>query len=154
MIGRAVPLGCLAPAWLFAWVTAIFLPSLLIALLPPHALLAGGNVLQETWRIADAIGPFAKLALGGVLAVTLTIASRLRARSLVVDCAIAMIASGLAMGATLALLPADLSAGFGVGLTGQRFDFALLPLYAIGAGAAGVVFALSVWSCERRKRKE
>lgn len=53
-----------------------------------------------------------------------------------------MAAAGAAV--VLAVLPASLSRGYGIGLTGQRFDSSLLPLYLAGAVLGGVAFAFTL----------
>jgi hypothetical protein len=134
---------CSGPAWLFGWVTAVFLPSLLIAF--ERYGLAGlpGN----SWKAADDIGPFAKLLLGALLILFFWLATRLHAGPLALRAALGGLA---AMALTLALIPAAYSRGFGIGLSGARFDPAILPWYAIGAVAAGCVFALALARCRAR----
>ncbi|MDG2532357.1 hypothetical protein P6144_01750 [Sphingomonas sp. HITSZ_GF] len=141
---RLTGLRCSGPAWLFGWVTAVFLPSLLIAFerrglegLPGHS-----------WKVADDVGPFAKLLLGGLLMLCFWLATRVRVGPLALWAALGGLA---AMALSLALIPAGYSRGFGIGLTGARFDPAILPWYAIGAVAAGCVFALALARCRARR---
>ena len=47
----------------------------------------------------------------------------------------------------LAFLPEAWSRGFGIGLTGARFDPATLPWYLIGGAAAGLAFSLADAKC-------
>jgi hypothetical protein len=51
----------------------------------------------------------------------------------------------------LALLPAGLSRGYGIGLSGARFDPAILPLYLAGALLGGAVFAYAYIRLARAK---
>jgi len=140
---RLRDLKCGGPAWLFGWVTAIFLPSLIIAL-ARHGI---ADLPATTWKVADDMGPFAKLMLGGLLILGFLAASRLRTGPLALRAALAGLA---AMALTLALLPVAWSRGFGIGLAGARFDPQLLPWYAIGAIASGVVFAFALTRCQAR----
>lgn len=140
---RISDLKCGGPAWLFGWVTAVFLPSLLIAL-ARHGL---ADLPATTWKTADDMGPFAKLMLGGLLLLGFFLATRLKTGPLALRAALAGLA---AMALTLALLPAAWSRGFGIGLTGARFDPQLLPWYAVGALASGIVFALALTRCRAR----
>lgn len=140
---RLNDLKCSGPAWLFGWVTAVFLPSLLIAF-ERHGL---AGLPGATWKVADDVGPFAKLLLGALLMLFFWLATRLRFGPLALRAALAGLA---AMALTLALIPAGYSRGFGIGLTGARFDPAVLPWYAIGAVAAGCVFALALARCRAR----
>jgi hypothetical protein len=136
-------LKCSGPAWLFGWVTAVFLPSLCIAC-ARHGL---DGLPGMTWKIADDVGPFAKLLLGGLLILFFWLAARVRTGPLAVRAALGGLA---AMALALALIPAGYSRGFGIGLTGARFDPAVLPWYAIGAVAAGLVFAFALARCRAR----
>jgi hypothetical protein len=52
--------------------------------------------------------------------------------------------------AVLASLPAEWSRGFGVGLSGNRFDPGLLAVYLFSAALAGLAFHLAEKSCLRR----
>jgi hypothetical protein len=61
-------------------------------------------------------------------------------------------AGALAMLLTLAAVPESLSRGFGVGLTGARFDPALLPIYLCGGAFGGIVFTLSRARCRSRQK--
>ncbi len=143
---------CFLPAWLFAWVAVIFVPSGLIALFSlPGADVSGAEgivaVAREIFEVADEMAPLAKLLLGVLLMLALSgvqyVAKPLPAFALAILAAIA------AMAATLSLIPVDYSRGFGIGLTGERFDARLLPAYLVGTIFAGLVFAAS---CRRRQK--
>jgi len=145
---------CFLPAWLAGWVVAIFLPSALIAWFglsaPAAAIGTGFDSLPATaWKVADDVGPVAKLMQGGLLLVLFYGVARLRTSALT-GCIIASAAGLAATAATLLLVPADYSRGFGLGLTGLRLDPAVLPHYAIGAVLAGVVFHLGFNRCRTR----
>lgn len=143
---------CTGPAWLFAWATAVFLPSAVIAGLglsaPVRA--SGAGFLAATWKVADDVGPAAKLMLGALLLISLLGAApglkEKRGAALIVNTLLGV----LAMLAVLLFLPAAYSRGFGIGLTGTRLDPALLPIYLAGAALAGAVFTLSCWRCDGR----
>jgi hypothetical protein len=95
------------------------------------------------WRVADEMAPAAKLLLVALFAALVWLGERWRrtdgARHTAPTWSVyAMnIVLGIAaMALTLALVPADFSRGFGVGLTGARFDPIVLPLY-VASGALG-----------------
>lgn len=149
---KATALRCSGPAWLVGWATAIFLPSLLVAWLglSPSAALIGeelGDLPAATWKVADDVGPAAKLLLGGLLALFFVTAERLMPKAASARYLGNMAAGVLAMIGTLLFIPAALSRGFGVGLTGARFDPATLPLYLAGGAAAGLVFTYALIRC-------
>jgi hypothetical protein len=136
-------LRCGGAAWLFGWVTAVFLPGLPIAL-ERHGL---DRLPANVWKMADDIGPAAKLLLGALLILAFWLSARVRIGPLAVRAALGGLA---AMAAALALVPAVWSRGFGIGLSGARFDPDVLPWYAIGAAAGGLVFALALARCRAR----
>ncbi|WP_342250814.1 hypothetical protein [Sphingomonas sp. OTU376] len=140
---RLSDLKCSGPAWLFGWATAVFLPGLLIAF-ERHGL---DRLPAKTWQMGDDIGPVAKLLLGALLILCFWLATCIRIGQLSLRAALGALA---AMLLTLGLVPAAYSRGFGIGLTGARFDPAVLPWYAVGAVAAGLVFALSLTRCRAR----
>jgi hypothetical protein len=140
---RLSDLKCSGPAWLFGWATAVFLPGLLISV-ERHGL---DRLPANTWQMGDDIGPAAKLLLGALLIINFWLATRIRIGLLMLRAALGGLA---AMLLTLALIPAAYSRGFGIGLTDARFDPAVLPCYAAGAVAAGLVFALSLARCRAR----
>ncbi|PAX08833.1 hypothetical protein CKY28_05610 [Sphingomonas lenta] len=121
----------------------------------PSAALLGaelGDLPAATWKVADDVGPAAKLLLGGLLALLFVAAERFMPRATPVRYAGNMAAGVLAMFGTLLLIPAAYSRGFGVGLTGARFDPAVLPLYVAGGAAAGLVFTYALIRCNDPRR--
>ncbi len=154
-------LRCTGPAWLFGWVVAVFLPSAIIALsgLSASARTIGSagsggsgfkDILATTWKVADDMGPAAKLMLGGLLLVFLLgSGARLDQRS-----GRAFVVNGLlgalTMLGVLLFLPESLSRGIGVGLSGHRLDLATLPAYLAGGLLAGIVFTWSLRRCAGR----
>jgi hypothetical protein len=51
---------------------------------------------------------------------------------------------------TVGLVPEFLSRGFGIGLTGARFDPSVLPIYLVGGALGGIAFTISVTRCNGR----
>lgn len=140
---------CFGAAWVAGWAIAVFLPSLCIAYTQGPA--EGPNVrrlVADCWHVADAMAPAAKLMLGALLAAGFAAADRAgrgRLRGV-----LGVLAGVAAMGLTLALIPADWSRGFGIGLTGARFPPALMPFYLGGAGIAGLVHVLGLARCRAK----
>ncbi|BCW89605.1 hypothetical protein sos41_27710 [Alphaproteobacteria bacterium SO-S41] len=150
-------LRCSFPAWIVAWAMGVFGSSALIAyfgLSAPAALIGTGfdRLPATTWAVGDEVGPVAKLLFGALLALAFFATQRLSPdRAPIRYCANA-VAGIAAMAGALALIPADYSRGFGIGLTGARFDPASLPLYVISAAAVGLVFTAALRTCQRRRR--
>ncbi len=139
---------CFWTSLVFAWVAVIFLPSIFIALFGLSPAAAGEEVLSAVLEIADEVAPAAKLSFPLLFGGSLLLARRLgRDTGATLNALFACIAALLA----LALLPADLSRGFGVGLTGTRFDPALLPIYLGSAAVAGLVFTSAERRCHARQ---
>jgi hypothetical protein len=142
-------LRCTLTALLAAWVTMVFGASLLIAAFGPGP---GPSTLQElgraVWKGADDMGPAVKLLLIVLFALQLLGGRRRRdpertEKSLVAG----GILGAFAMLYTVALIPRSYSRGFAVGLTGTRFDLAILPLYLCAGAVGGIVFTLSRAKC-------
>ena len=58
---------------MLAWATAVYLPSLMIAALSLSPLASAGNLLLDTFEVADEVSPAAKLTyavLFGALVIT------------------------------------------------------------------------------------
>lgn len=147
-------LKCLFPAWLFAWVVAIFLPSATIAYLglsPAAAAIGVGfeNIFATTWKVGDGIGPFAKLSFGALLLAQFFAVQRLRLNGVALY-VVSVAAAAVAMVLALALLPAEYSRGFGIGLSGTRFEPTLTAIYAVGGALAGATFAFALQRCAKR----
>lgn len=149
-------LKCFLPAWLFGWVIAIFLPSAIIAYLglSEAAVQMGGGLETlpaATWKVADDVGPFAKLSFGALLLVLFFVIARAGLASVQRLYAASALAGLAAMLAAIALLPEAYSRGFGVGLTGVRFDPDTLPIYLLGGVIAGLAFGFAFRRCGRAK---
>lgn len=146
---------CTAVALLWAWIAMVFGSSALLVL----AGVAGGpggarglqGVLAATWRVADEVGPAAKILLIATFAALVLAAERLMGRRgagwrYAVN--IGLGAAGTLL--TLALIPAGLSRGFGIGLTGARLDPSTLPFYLAGGVLGAVAFTASAARCRGR----
>jgi hypothetical protein len=148
-------LQCTLVALLAAWVTMVFVTSALVALLvPPNAAITGivgeRGFLGATIRLADEMGPAIKLFLIAAFAALALVGERAGLRASGPRLALSVAAGVAAMLLTLALIPESLSRGFGVRLTGARFDPALLPIYLACGALGGVAFTVSATRCRRR----
>ena len=157
------PLRCWLAALLTGWVTMVFVSSALIVLRGvPNAMTRSGvghaGPAAATWRVADEMGPAAKLLLVALFAALLWLGERWLwasapahgRRSPWTPYALNVCLGLVAMALTLALVPAAFSRGFGVGLTGARFDPAVLPLYLSSAALGAVTFTVSLARCRAR----
>ena len=148
-------LRCTLAALLAAWVTMVFGTSLLMAAFGPGP---GPTTLQElgraVWKGADDIGPAVKLLLIVLFALQ-QLGGRRRDPKLGSERS--LLAGGIlgafAMLYTVALIPRSYSRGFGVGLTGSRFDLAVLPIYLCAGVLGGVVFTLSRERCRASRSR-
>jgi cyanate permease len=138
---------CFFAAWVLAWTTAVYLPSLMIAALSLSPLVSTGNLLLDAFEVADEVSPAAKLTyaiLFGALVVVARVGGARRGVSINVLIGVVSIAL------VVALLPEYWSRGFGIGLNGVRFDPFTTTIYAIGGIASGVVFSLLEAKCLAR----
>jgi hypothetical protein len=146
---RSGGLRCTFIALLTAWVVMVFGTSAFLVL----AGLAGGaparsRFLAATWHAADDIGPAAKILLIAIFAALVLAAERLvRVRASWQRYALNAGVGVAGMLLTLLLIPAALSRGFGIGLTGARLDPAALPFYLAGAALGAVAFTHSAARC-------
>ena len=149
---QKLPLKCFFAAWIFAWVTAIYFPSALIALADLSPATLERSLLLRTFAVADEVAPAAKIGfailLGGLAMLSRRLLPMSRAQ-VVVD----MVSAALATLLILAALPLDWSRGFGIGLTGNRFTPAPTAIYLGGALLSGLVFWLSAANCALRARR-
>lgn len=136
------PLGKTLGALLAAWVTMIFGTSALIALfrLSPRERESGHGFLRSVFEVADEMAPLAKLLLIALFAAAVTLGARAGGTTVVRRHAINIVLGIGAMLLTLLIIPAHLSRGFGVGLTGARMDRAVLPVYLAGAVLGAIVY--------------
>jgi hypothetical protein len=137
---------CFFIALVSGWVVAIFLPSLIVAAAGLSPLAAGRNLAAATFEVADEVAPAAKIGFALVFALLLYARRRWdRAPALAADILIGC----AALLSIVALLPQSWSRGFGVGLSGNRFDPALAAVYLIGGALAGLAFHLAEKKCLR-----
>ena len=140
---------CFFTAWVLAWATAVYLPSLVIALLSLSPLASGGNLFLDTFEVADEVSPAAKLTYAILFGVLVMIARAGGARG---GLSINILIGVVSMALVVALLPEYWSRGFGIGLNGIRFDPLPTAIYLIGGFASGVVFSLSEARCLSRSQ--
>lgn len=140
---------CSLSLWLICWCLAVYLPSLGIAWagLSPQAATAGGSLFIRTFIVADWVSPGAKLMLGALLIPGMWLLTRVAGLMMRIVAGSAI--SVAAMILDLSLLPAALSRSFGIGLTGARFDPAILPYYLGGAAIAGAAGVIAHYRCQR-----
>jgi len=129
---------------LLAWIVAFYLPAFLIAA-TGHA--GSGSALSAMWLMTDRVGLAVKLALGVLFIILLLGHRRAIALPTPIRAAADALLGALAMFLLLAFLPESWSRGFGIGLTGTRFDPDTLPWYLLGGLAAGLVFTLADAKC-------
>ena len=138
---------CFFLAWIFGWVTGIFVPSGLIVAAALSPLVEGNNLLGDVFDVADEVAPAAKLSFAFIFAILLMLARLLSyTRAACIDSSI----GAASMILVLALLPADWSRGFGVGLTGSRFAALPTLFYILGGLLSGAAFSFFEARCERR----
>ncbi len=130
----------------------MFASSALIALSgssSSHGIAVNGvsGLPAATWRIADEMSPLAKLLFGGLFAGLCWLVSHLRSTGGVLMSVLFAAAGIAAMLLDLLLIPERFSRGFGIGLTGARFDAEVLPLYLLGGLLAGLAFHLVTNRC-------
>jgi len=141
----------------------VFVSSALIVLRGVPSVMTRSGVghpgaIAATWRVADEMGPVVKLLMVVLFAALLEPGERwLRAnparhaRSLAWwPYAVNVTAGVAAMLLTLAFVPAAFSRGFGIGLTGARFDRAVLPLYFASGALGAVAYTVTMARCRTR----
>ena len=147
---RSTSLKCFFAAWIFAWVIAIFVPSILIAWAGLSPLAQGRGLPAAILAVADEAAPAAKIGFAFLMGLFLVLARKAIRTQNAVAVGADILLAVLAMLLMLALLPADWSRGFGIGMTGTRFAPAATLIYLAGAGLAGLAFSLSEAKCLRR----
>lgn len=141
---------CFFVGWLFGWVTAIYVPSLLIALTGLSPLAGEDGFLGATLAVADEVAPAAKLGFAVLMAAFVIIARRVSPTRGLPAVALSMLFALTAMLLVLAVLPQTWSRGFGIGLTGTRFAPGATLIYVAGALLSGLIFALCEARCSAR----
>lgn len=145
-------LGNFLKSLLFSWVAIVFGTSMLIAAFAPIPIKQYQaqpvlNYLQQCWEIADEMGPVVKLSIIALFSVLIYLFKNytLRHHNLLAYVTAVVIAISTIL-IVLAFLPASYSRGYGIGLTGTRFDMAMLPYYLSGALLGGIVFPFSYFT--------
>lgn len=150
MAQRGRTLRCTSIALLSAWVVMAFGTSALLVLAGVGSGGAPGlsGFVGATWRATDEMGPAAKILLIAIFAVLVLAAERLvRAPAGWQRYALNIVLGAAGMVLTLALIPAALSRGFGIGLTGARLDPSALPFYLAGGALGAIAFTYSAARC-------
>lgn len=130
--------------------TAIYLPSFLIAVTARSPLASGRNLFGDVFAIADEVSPAAKISFAILFGGLLLAVRRFRGTpATLVDMMLGMAAMFL----VIALLPAAWSRGFGIGLSGTRFDLLPTAIYLVGGVLSGLAFSISESRCIARNRE-
>lgn len=139
------PISVQLKALLAAWVTMIFGTSALLFLVSSlnfkiyssNKLL---NFFNTTWEIADEVGPVVKISIIVVFALLVTAREKFTRHPTTnaywINALLAVIANVVVLG----FLPQAYSRGFGIGLSGTRFDRQTLYIYLVGAVLGGLVY--------------
>lgn len=141
---------CFLAGWVSAWSVAIFLSSGVLA----HfgmAPAAGDCGVSCFFVVADEVSPQAKLTFGITLGLLLLAIRRFAGDRLLAILAGNATASLTAMIGTLALLPADWSRGFGVGVFQERFAVWPTAVYLACALVAALVGTLIERICHKAR---
>lgn len=144
---------CFLFGWVVGWAAAIYLSCVLIWLGGLARVVSGATGAGAIFAIADAISPWAKLALGVAMGGALLLRRKLRPLTGRKALAADSVACALGIVFALGLLPSAWSAGFGVGLTGARFAPLATALYIAAAAMGGILANLLEASCLRNRRK-
>lgn len=143
---------CFLAGWVSAWAVAIFLSSAVLAHLR-MAPAAGDCGMSCFFAVADEVSPQTKLVFGITLGLMMLSAMRLTDDRLLPTVALNAAASLTAMIATLALLPAEWSRGFGIAIFPSRFALWPTIIYLASALVAALVGTLIERSCRRTRAR-
>lgn len=135
-------------ALLAGWVAIIVGTSILIYLLAPieykiyHPNLVM-NFLRTIWEIGDAMGPAVKISLIIIFALLVFIFKHKISSNRIASYGLPILFAILSITLVLAFLPSQFSRGYGIGLTGVRFDSDLIYIYIyiLGAIFGGLAFS-------------
>lgn len=147
-------LRCTLTALLAAWVTMVFGASLLMAAFRPGPapIETVQDLARVVWQGADDIGPAVKLLLIVLFAVQMLGGRRRNPPRDGNRIDLNALLGAMAMLYTIALIPESYSRGFGVGLTGRRFDPAVTAIYLLAGALGGIVFTVSRARCRSRQK--
>jgi hypothetical protein len=148
--------GCSFSSWIAGWAVAVFLPSAAIAYFGISESAANigegfNHLLATTWKVADNVGPLAKLMIGALLALFNTLALVTIKHNNLTQAIGCASAGMLAIVLTLVLIPAEYSRGFGIGLTGARIDQNTLPIYVVCGLISGLALRSMHHRCSSRR---
>ena len=146
MTGRKDTIAITLKALLAGWVTIVFGTSTLIYFFTSleHEIYHSNlllNILRNIWEIADEMGPAVKLSIVIVLGILVHLFRNTISKSRIYFYLSSIAFAIISVLSVLALLPVNLSRGYGIGLTGTRFDTEMMPVYLIGAILGGIVLA-------------
>lgn len=150
---RPIEPRCFFVAWIFSWVTAIYVPSALVALSDLSPLTEGRNLISAIFAVADEVSPAAKIGFAVILAALMVAARKLITPSALLAAVVDMLLALLAMVVMLTILPREWSRGFGIGLSGTRFALDATTIYVVGGLLSGLVFSVSEARCSVRPIK-
>ena len=144
---------CFLFGWVAGWAAMLYLSCVLIWLAGLARVVSGAHGAAAVFAIADAVSPWAKLAIGIAIGACLLARRWLMplagGQGLLADGVLAAV--GMAL--SLALLPQEWSAGFGIGLTGARFAPLASLLYLCSALLGGVLAGQLEASCRTNRSK-
>jgi hypothetical protein len=138
---------CFFVAWVFGWVTAIYVPSVLITVAGLSPLTTGSNFFSDVFAVADEVAPAAKLAFAILFGIFLILVPKVE-NALATTINMALAAAAMLL--VVALIPEEWSRGFGIGLAGTRFAALPTAIYFSGGLLSGFVFSVSEARCRAR----
>ena len=143
------PIGIKLKALLVAWVVLVFGTSALLVLasplhFKPYSPQVLVNFFRTTWEVADEVGPVVKISLILLFTLLIVTSEKLVEPQRATTYAARALVAVLTTVAVLGALPAAYSRGFGIGLTGTRFDDRTIWVYLLGAVLSGVAYQYSL----------
>lgn len=148
--------GQILKALLASWVTIVFGTSMLIVAFAPiqqqtHTSNQIINFLLQTWAVADEMGPAVKISIILLFAICIFTYRKFSAKNnFILSSIISAFFATVSVLLVLAFLPAEYSRGFGIGLTGTRFDEQVIVFYLIGAVAGGLAFSYTDYRLSKK----
>jgi riboflavin transporter FmnP len=149
MTPQTEPIRLQLKALLVAWATLVFGTSALLVLASPlHFKTYSSNVLanffRATWEVADEVGPLVKISLIVVFTLLVVASEKFIKPRFSDTYGVSALLAVLAIVVVLSALPETYSRGFGIGLTGTRFDECTITIYLLGAVLSGIVYQYSL----------
>jgi len=126
----------------------IFGTSIFIFLLAPieHKIYNSNliiNSLRTIWEIGDEMGLAVKISLIIIFGLLVFAFKGILGMNRMTSYALSVIFAIISTTLVLAFLPTDFSRGYGIGLTGTRFDLRMVHIYIMGALLGGITFSYS-----------